>query len=60
MDLPEEVAERIALCAKYTPVAKLSVVPGCGFFPVPRWVAFEKLKRLAAGAALARKQLGVA
>jgi len=27
---------------------------------VPRWLAFEKLKRLAAGAALARKKLGVA
>jgi hypothetical protein len=24
---------------------------------VPRWVAFEKLKRLAAGAQLARKEL---
>ena len=24
---------------------------------VPRWVAFEKLKRLAAGVALARKQV---
>jgi 5-methyltetrahydropteroyltriglutamate--homocysteine methyltransferase len=56
----EEVAERIALCAKYVPVPKLSVVPDCGFFPVPRWLAFEKLKRLAAGARLARTQLGVA
>jgi hypothetical protein len=26
---------------------------------VPRWVAFEKLKRLAAGARLARKRLGL-
>ena len=59
LEPPEEVAERIALCAKYIPVDKLSVVPDCGFFPVPRWLAFEKLKRLAAGAALARKQLGV-
>jgi 5-methyltetrahydropteroyltriglutamate--homocysteine methyltransferase len=60
MEPAEEVAERIVLCAKHIPVDKLSVVPDCGFFPVPRWVAFEKLKRLAAGAALARKQLGVA
>jgi methionine synthase II (cobalamin-independent) len=35
-------------------------VPDCGFFPVPRWVAFEKLKRLVAGTHLARRQLGVA
>lgn len=60
LESPEEVAERIALCAKYIPVDKLSAVPDCGFFPVPRWLAFEKLKRLAAGAALARKKLGVA
>ena len=60
LEPPEEVAERIALCAKYIPVDRLSAVPDCGFFPVPRWLAFEKLKRLAAGAALARKKLGVA
>lgn len=60
LEPPEEVAERITLCAKYIPVEKLSVVPDCGFFPVPRWLAFEKLKRLAAGARLARKALGVA
>jgi 5-methyltetrahydropteroyltriglutamate--homocysteine methyltransferase len=60
LEPPEEVAERIALCAKYVPVDRLSAVPDCGFFPVPRWLAFEKLKRLAAGAALARKKLGVA
>jgi 5-methyltetrahydropteroyltriglutamate--homocysteine methyltransferase len=60
LESPEEVAERIALCAKYIPVDRLSAVPDCGFFPVPRWLAFEKLKRLAAGAALARKKLGVA
>lgn len=59
MESPEEVAERIALCARYIPVERLSVVPDCGFFPVPRWVAAEKLKRLAAGARLARRQLGV-
>jgi 5-methyltetrahydropteroyltriglutamate--homocysteine methyltransferase len=60
LESPEEVADRIALCARYIPIDKLSVVPDCGFFPVPRWLAFEKLKRLAAGAALARKKLGVA
>lgn len=59
MESPEEVAERIVLCARSIPVERLSVVPDCGFFPVPRWVAFEKLRRLAAGARLARRQLGV-
>jgi 5-methyltetrahydropteroyltriglutamate--homocysteine methyltransferase len=58
METPEDVAERLTLCARYIPVEKLSAIPDCGFFPVPRWVAAEKLKRLVAGARLARKQLG--
>ena len=60
MEPPEEVAERLALCAKFIPVERLSAVPDCGFFPVPRWVAYEKLKRLVAGTRLARQRLGVA
>src|SRR5713101_1395807 len=51
------VPERVRLCLEHIPAERLSLVPDCGFFPVPRWVAFEKLKRLAAGAELARKQL---
>jgi len=35
-------------------------VPNCGFLPVARWLAFEKLRRLVAGSQLARKQLGIA
>ncbi|PYN15226.1 MAG: methionine synthase, partial [Candidatus Rokuibacteriota bacterium] len=60
METPEDVAERLALCAKYIPVARLSAVPDCGFFAVPRWVAVEKLKRLVAGTKLARRNLGLA
>ena len=59
MESAEDVAERLALCAKFIPVERLSAVPDCGFFPVPRWVAFEKLKRLVAGTRLARQQLGL-
>ncbi|HET7876449.1 MAG TPA: methionine synthase [Methylomirabilota bacterium] len=57
METPEDMAERIRLCLKHIPAEKLSLVPDCGFFPVPRWVAFEKLKRLAAGAQAARREL---
>ena len=58
METPEDVAARIRLCLEHIPAGRLSLVPDCGFFPVPRWVAFEKLKRLVAGTRLARKQLG--
>jgi 5-methyltetrahydropteroyltriglutamate--homocysteine methyltransferase len=60
LETPEDVAERLVRCARSIPVEKLSAIPDCGFFPVPRWLAFEKLKRLVAGTTLARKQLGVA
>lgn len=60
LETPEDVAERLALAARFIPVERLSAVPDCGFFPVPRWLAFEKLKRLAAGTRLARQRLGVA
>ena len=59
MESAEDVAERLTLCAKFIPVERLSAVPDCGFFPVPRWVAAEKLKRLVAGTKLARQQLGL-
>lgn len=59
LEPPEEVAERIQQCARHIPVEKLSTVPDCGFFPVPRWLAVEKLRRLVAGTRLARKQLGL-
>ena len=59
MESAEDVAERLALCAQFVPVEKLSAVPDCGFFPVPRWVAAEKLKRLVAGTRLARQRLGL-
>src|SRR3990172_7710202 len=58
METPEDVAERVRLCLKHIPAERLSLVPDCGFFPVPRWVAAEKLKRLAAGGAAAAGAIG--
>jgi methionine-R-sulfoxide reductase len=57
--VPENVAERLRLCARHVPVEKLSAVPDCGFFPVPRWVAAEKLRRLVQVTKLFRRELGV-
>ncbi|MFQ5830874.1 MAG: methionine synthase [Candidatus Methylomirabilia bacterium] len=59
METAEDVAERLRLCAKYIPVEKLSAIPDCGFFPVPRWLAAEKLKRLVAGTQLVRNELAI-
>lgn len=59
VETPEDVAERLRLAARHVPVERLSAIPDCGFFPVPRWLAAEKLRRLVAGARLARRQLGL-
>jgi 5-methyltetrahydropteroyltriglutamate--homocysteine methyltransferase len=58
METPEDIAERLRLCARHIPAEKLSAVPDCGFFPVPRWVAAEKLRRLVQGTRLFRKEIG--
>jgi 5-methyltetrahydropteroyltriglutamate--homocysteine methyltransferase len=57
METPDDVAGRLRRCLEFIPAEKLSAIPDCGFFPVPRWVAAEKLKRLVAGARLARGEL---
>ena len=36
---------------------RLWVTPDCGFFQLPRWLAFQKLQRLVAGARLVRQEL---
>jgi 5-methyltetrahydropteroyltriglutamate--homocysteine methyltransferase len=57
VEQPEDVAHRIRQVLKYVPAEKLTLVPDCGFFQLPRWLAFLKLKALGAGARLAREEL---
>src|SRR5205823_4472467 len=54
---PEEIAERIRLLLQYVPAEKLMVNPDCGFFQLPRWLAFQKLKAMVAGTRIVRREL---
>jgi 5-methyltetrahydropteroyltriglutamate--homocysteine methyltransferase len=55
----EEVAERIrAILDAGVKPEKLWVTPDCGFFQLPRWLAFQKMQRLVAGAEIVRRELG--
>ncbi len=54
---PEDVAHRIRQILKHVPVEKLTLVPDCGFFQLPRWLTVLKLRALAAGARLVREEL---
>jgi 5-methyltetrahydropteroyltriglutamate--homocysteine methyltransferase len=54
---PETIAERVRTVLQYIPAERLTVLPDCGFFPVPRWLAFEKLKNMVKGVDIVRREL---
>ena len=54
---PETIANRVRQVLEYVSPERLTVVPDCGFFPVPRWLAFEKLKNMVKGVEIVRREL---
>jgi len=59
VETPGQVAATIRSAMKFVPAEKLYPCTNCGMVPLAREVAIGKLKSLAAGAALVRKELGV-
>jgi len=57
LETPEQVAATIRSAMKFVPPEKLYPCTNCGMVPLARDVALGKLKALAAGAALVRKEL---
>ena len=57
VERPEQVAERIRAGLKYVSPDRLIPAPDCGMKYMAREVAFGKLKALADGAAIVRKEL---
>ena len=58
VETPQEVAERIRAALKHVPAERLVLAPDCGMKYLTREAAFGKLKSLAEGAAIVRKELG--
>jgi 5-methyltetrahydropteroyltriglutamate--homocysteine methyltransferase len=56
-ETPQIVAERIRRALHYVPAERLVVAPDCGMKYLPRPVAFAKMKAMAEGAALVRRDL---
>jgi 5-methyltetrahydropteroyltriglutamate--homocysteine methyltransferase len=56
-DTAEDVAGRIRRVLAVCPPEKLTVNPDCGFGWSPRYMCNQKLRALAGGAALVRKEL---
>ncbi len=59
VETAEQVADLIESVLEYVPVNRLFPCTNCGMAPMPGSVAEAKLQALGAGAALARKRLGV-
>src|SRR4051812_25006844 len=57
VETPEDVAKVIRAAMKYVPAERIFPCTNCGMVPLARDVAEQKLKALAAGAQLARKEV---
>ena len=60
VETPEEIAERVRVALKHVPAARLWLVPDCGLWETPRWVAVAKLRSMVEAARTIRRELGVA
>ena len=58
VEKPEDVAERIRTLLKHVEPERLYVSPDCGFFQIPRWLAYLKLEAMVAGTEIVRQELG--
>ena len=58
VETPEEVASRIRKVIKIVPPEKVTLTTDCGMKALPRIIARMKLRSLADGAAIVRKELG--
>jgi 5-methyltetrahydropteroyltriglutamate--homocysteine methyltransferase len=56
-ETPQTVAARIRAALKHLPPERLIPAPDCGMKYIPRETAFAKLKALAKGAAIVRREL---
>ena len=57
VETAEDVAERVRACLEHVPPDQLTLVPDCGFFQLPRWLCVQKLRALAAGVGIVRREL---
>jgi 5-methyltetrahydropteroyltriglutamate--homocysteine methyltransferase len=57
IETSEQVAERIRAGLKYVSAENMIPAPDCGMKYLPREVAFGKLRALAEGAKIVRKEL---
>jgi 5-methyltetrahydropteroyltriglutamate--homocysteine methyltransferase len=59
IETPQEVAAVLREAMKYVPPERIIASTNCGMAPMPRSVAYAKLRAIAAGAAMIGKELGL-
>jgi 5-methyltetrahydropteroyltriglutamate--homocysteine methyltransferase len=52
----EEIAGRVRLALRHVPAERLWLVPDCGLWETPRWVAVSKLRSMVEAARLVRRE----
>lgn len=57
VESPEDVAARARLALRHVPAERLWLVPDCGLWETPRWVAVSKLRSMVEAARLLRREL---
>jgi 5-methyltetrahydropteroyltriglutamate--homocysteine methyltransferase len=57
VESPEEVAAMIRTVLRHVPASQVYLNPDCGLRRQARWIGFQKLRALAAGAAIVRREL---
>ncbi len=57
VETPQTVADRIRRALPFAPAERIVVAPDCGMKYLPRVVAFAKIKAMAEGAALVRREI---
>jgi len=60
VETPEEIAERLREALGFASPEKLYVNPDCGFFHLPRGIAYQKMKNMVEGTRLVRREIGAA
>ena len=58
VETPEEVAATIRAALRHVKPERLFPCTNCGMVPLPRDIAYGKLRALVAGAAIVRRELG--
>lgn len=56
VETPEDVAARVRLALNHVPAERLWLVPDCGLWETPRWVAVSKLRSMVEAARLLRRE----